>query len=103
MHDIECPYCGAELEINHDDGCGYAEDEKHEQQCSRCEKSFVFTTTISFSYDVEKAPCLNGGAHDMKPVVHYPRCYPEWKRCSCCSHEVRGALVWPDVAPTPVK
>ena len=27
MYDVECPYCGAEIEINHDDGYGYEEDE----------------------------------------------------------------------------
>ena len=24
--DVECPYCGAEQEINHDDGYGYDEN-----------------------------------------------------------------------------
>lgn len=93
MHDIECPYCGTPQEINHDDGYGYEEDKRHEQQCGRCEKHFVFTTSIHFSYEAEKAPCLNEGSHDMRPVTHYPRCFPEWKRCCYCDHEVRGTYV----------
>jgi len=28
-NDVECPYCGAEQEINHDDGQGYDEDVLH--------------------------------------------------------------------------
>ena len=29
-------------DINHDDGYGYEEDVTHEQECSNCEKTFVF-------------------------------------------------------------
>jgi hypothetical protein len=34
--DTNCPYCDADIEINHDDGYGYEEDRKHEQQCNNC-------------------------------------------------------------------
>jgi len=70
--DVECPYCGAELNINHDDGQGYEEDEFHHQECQNCGKTFVFTTSISFSYEVQKADCLNGGRHKWKPTHTYP-------------------------------
>lgn len=30
-NDVECPYCGAEQEINHDDGQGYDEGVLHRQ------------------------------------------------------------------------
>lgn len=30
MNDVNCPYCGAKQEINHDDGYGYAEGEVNE-------------------------------------------------------------------------
>lgn len=93
MDDVNCPYCNAPQETNHDDGYGYEEDKKHEQQCGNCDKYFTFTTSIHFSYEAEKAPCLNEGEHDMRPVTHYPRCYPEWKRCIFCEHEVRGRFV----------
>jgi len=39
MSDVECPYCGADVEINHDDGYGYTEDCLHEQAMSRVRKN----------------------------------------------------------------
>ena len=87
MKDAECPYCGAEIEINHDDGYGYAEDEKHQQECGRCGKTFVYTTSISFYYEVEKADCLNGGKHDYQKTSTYP---PECAtlRCTTCGDDI---------------
>jgi hypothetical protein len=92
MHDINCPYCGAELEICHDDGVGYEENEIHQQQCSHCEKNFAFTTTISYSYDGEKADCLNGGDHKWEKVKSYPNYWPDRKRCRVCGEEIRGEI-----------
>ena len=42
MNDIDCPYCDAELDICHDDGFGYAEGVKHQMECDKCNKTFVF-------------------------------------------------------------
>lgn len=81
--DVECPYCGKEQDICHDDGYGYSEGEKHQQQCGYCNKTFVFETSISFYYDVEKADCLNGGEHDFKPTVTFPKEYTKMQ-CSMC-------------------
>lgn len=76
--DVHCPYCEMGQEINHDDGFGYEEDRRHEQQCPHCEKTFVFTTSISFSYEAEKADCLNdGGEHKLKMSATYPRQYSD--------------------------
>jgi len=86
MNDIECPYCGTEQEINHDDGYGYEEDETHEQQCVSCDKSFAFTTSISFCYEANKADCLNGGKHKYKPTRTVPREYTKM-RCTDCGLE----------------
>ena len=39
MKDVDCPYCKAEQDINHDDGYGYEEDGMYEQECqsvTRC-------------------------------------------------------------------
>ncbi len=93
--DIQCPYCHADLEVCHDDGFGYEEDVRHEMQCGYCEKHFTFTTTISFSYHPEPAPCLNGAPHELKPVISYPQVWPDWKRCVHCEHEVRGTYKEP--------
>ena len=86
MHDIECPYCGHEQEVNHDDGHGYAENELHEQQCGECYKTFVFTTYISYSYEPYKADCLNDGEHDFKATSTYPKECTRM-RCSQCNKE----------------
>ena len=78
--DLECPYCGEEQEVNHDDGSGYAEDEMHQQECSECNKTFVFTTSMSFYYSPSKADCLNGGEHAYEKTHTYP---PESARLQC--------------------
>lgn len=86
--DIECPYCEHPQNINHDDGYGYQEGETHQQQCEECNKTFTFTTSISFSYDVEKADCLNTDedTHDWKPTTTYPECFRKM-RCIICGSE----------------
>lgn len=90
MYDIECPYCNAELEVNHDDGFGYDEDVDYEMQCSKCDKYFTFTTSIHYYYHPKKADCLNGSEHNLEPVTHFPKRWPDWKRCRDCSYEERG-------------
>ena len=86
MKDIECPYCGEEQEINHDDGYGYEEDRCHEQECSNCEKSFVYTTSIHFYYTATKADCLNDGNHKYKATMTVPRKCTRM-RCAGCGEE----------------
>ena len=90
MSDIECPYCQHEQEVNHDDGFGYEENELHEVQCHECNKYFVFTTYISYSYTSYKADCLNGANHNLYKVTHYPPIWPDWVRCKDCEYEKRG-------------
>jgi len=89
MSDAECPYCTRSIEIYHDDGYGYAEDETHEQECEHCGKMFTYTTYIHFTYDTKQAPCLNGGEHKFKSNPIYPF-FPENKRCVYCDHQERG-------------
>lgn len=93
MSDIQCPYCEAEQEINHDDGYGYTEGELHNQTCRSCNKTFAFTTQISFYYEAQKAPCLNDGEHLWKAVRSSH--YPNFKRCEHCGEEKRGDFVDP--------
>ena len=83
--DLECPYCEKELEINHDDGFGYGEGVKHQMECSHCQKSFIFETSISFYYEPEKADCLNDGIHDYKITRTYPKEFSQMK-CRMCDH-----------------
>jgi hypothetical protein len=86
MSDTNCPYCGAEIEINHDDGYGYEEDLRHEQECHACEKMFVFTTYTLFNYTTFKADCLNGSDHKLRPSITYPRQYTRMECVHCDYH-----------------
>lgn len=86
MSDMECPYCGADQEVCHDDGHGYAEGVAHEHTCSQCKKVFVFQTSISFYYEPSKADCLNGGEHALKFARHYPERY-SMMRCKDCDYQ----------------
>lgn len=88
-----CPYCGAEVEICHDDGYGLREDRLHEQHCHECGQTFVYETYISVTHELFKADCLNGAKHKWEPVVHAPQHYPNWKRCCDCGKEDRGKRV----------
>lgn len=82
--DAECPYCKKDIEINHDDGRGYEEGVKHSQDCDYCGKTFVFETTITFSYDTQKADCLNEkGQHDYKPTTTFPSAFTQME-CTVC-------------------
>lgn len=82
----QCPYCNSEIEINHDDGYGYEEDGVYQQECRFCKKNFVFRTTIHFSYDLDKADCLNGAEHNFRPTVTYPK-EATRMRCLMCNDE----------------
>lgn len=88
-YDVNCPYCDVELEINHDDGYGYDEDQKYTQVCSRCGKVFIFTTTIILSHEAEIAPCQNGEPHNYEPIKGAPsEFFVGRKRCSYCDEEI---------------
>jgi hypothetical protein len=86
MKDLECPYCGKEQDVNHDDGFGYEENEAHEMECSFCDKTFVFQTSISYHYTPSKADCLNDGNHKYEPTVTAPREFTKM-RCTMCGDE----------------
>lgn len=88
---VECPYCGAYQEINHDDGYGYSEDETYQQQCTECEKTFVYTTYILFNYESAKADCLNGKSHKYKPGVTYSKILTKMI-CEDCGEERRPTV-----------
>ena len=79
MSDVNCPYCGAEQEINHDDGYGYDESIEYKQYCVSCDKGFKFETSFSISYEV-----FCDGDHDMEqsPVAKHSKMWS----CSRCDH-----------------
>ena len=85
-NDINCPVCGEDQEINHDDGFGYSEDEMHHQQCCSCGSLFGFQTSISFHYTAFSLPCLNGEEHTFKPTFTVP---VEYTKMYCQCGEVR--------------
>jgi hypothetical protein len=85
VSDLNCPYCKAGLNINHDDGFGYAEDVNHEMNCRNCDKNFVFQTRISYSHYPEKADCLNGKPHNLRMSTTYPKRYSRM-HCQDCDH-----------------
>lgn len=95
MSDTECPYCEAEVEINHDDGYGYQDGRVYNQECRKCGKTFVYTTSTSFHYEPFKAPCLNGEEHKWKKVNGIPvEYYVKRHRCEYCD-ETRDIEVKP--------
>lgn len=73
MSDMNCPYCNAEQDVNHDDGEGYDEAQNHEHECSECGKNFTFRTVITYRYKSAKADCLNDGNHQWYPSQTYPK------------------------------
>ncbi len=83
MSTDQCPYCLAEVEINHDDGYGYEEGELHHQECGSCDKTFVYQTCISIDHDTYKADCLNGGEHNYEKTKTIPEKYAKL-RCTEC-------------------
>lgn len=86
MSDVNCPYCGAEQEINHDDGYGYEEEVIHRQECEDCGKYFGYKTTIIFLYEAEKVDCLNSGQHNYRQTRTIPKCMTKM-RCIACGEE----------------
>jgi len=83
MSDIKCPYCKQEQEVCHDDGFGYEEDVLHEIECCRCEKRFIFTTSISYYYSSQRADCLNGSPHKFSPTHTFPKAFTRMD-CEWC-------------------
>lgn len=80
MSDTNCPYCDADINIKHDDGYGYEENELHNQECRKCKRVFAYTTEVTFVYVTFKVDCLNGGEHKYKLTNTIPA---EFSRMVC--------------------
>jgi len=52
MYDLECPYCGFKQDVDHVEDC-QMENVEHETECCSCDKTFIFTTEVSFYYSAE--------------------------------------------------
>ena len=88
--DVQCPYCHEWNEICHDGGYGYTEDDTFNQECRSCGKSFAFSTSIVFYYEVYKAPCLNEeeGEHFFYPYSRWTGSeYEQHQICSLCGYD----------------
>ena len=84
--DIECPYCNHPQNINHYDGQGYEEGVLHSQECVKCEKTFTYTTSISFFYESYQADCLNDSEHIWELTHTHPKFFSKM-RCKTCEQE----------------
>ena len=63
------PYCEAEQDICHDGGYGYDEVFSTSRNAATA-KTFTFQTMVSYVYEVSRSDCLNGGDHELQPVMH---------------------------------
>jgi sarcosine oxidase delta subunit len=59
MDEVECPYCGEDFEINHDDGQHYEDGKSASDYCPNCDKQVMISTSVSYYHEIEKADCLN--------------------------------------------
>ena len=85
MTEIECPYCEADCGVPEDPS---GEGEWDQEECPKCEKSFVYYPEYSIDFYSQKAPCLNGGEHTWEPICGAPKEYFKDKfRCKNCNKE----------------
>lgn len=82
MNDMECPYCGAGVTIEHSD-YDIEDGSSHETECRECGKAFVFTVRISVNYTPQKADCLNGSPHNYRFSICAPAEYSTMQ-CTMC-------------------
>jgi transcriptional regulator NrdR family protein len=83
---LKCPYCDAEVTPSED--CREQET-NIEKQCDVCERTFLYQIVYMPNYTAWQAPCLNGQAHDYRPIVGAPaEYYRRRRRCFHCADEV---------------
>lgn len=92
MEDLECPYCRAEQEPEHEFIHEVDQDKLYQQECESCSKTFTYTTTVVLLHSERKADCLNDGEHRWEKVVSHPNLYPHRRRCEDCGLEERGEI-----------
>lgn len=82
-NNVECPYCGAEREVDFDSIVGSDPHRKHVMACGDCGKDFAFTAEVSVTYTSYKTDCLNGGDHRWRFESGYPF-HNSVMRCETC-------------------
>ncbi len=91
MDEITCPYCEHSYDLNHDDGAFYDEEHRTEEECPKCEKKFMVSSSISWNFEGEKADCLNDGNHKWEKeysLKHYPE-FQDREICRQCDEKRR--------------
>lgn len=53
MNDFNCPYCNQEGEVDWEDSDFFTDSAEIEYECGACERKYVVTTCVSYSYDAE--------------------------------------------------
>ncbi len=86
MKDVECPYCGLEQDVDHEDCSLYREDQLFTHECEACEKTFVYSISVHISFESAKAPCLNGEDHNWERTRTFPEEFAVM-RCNYCGEE----------------
>lgn len=85
MGSYACPYCDEDLRLPED--C-YSEGRVYTDECSNCEKKFVFTIEYSVDYYTHQAECLNGASHKFVKRCGCPEYVFAGKyKCSDCDEE----------------
>ncbi len=79
MSKVLCPYCGMASYVEQE---FELPGELDVMECPECERTFIFTTHVAYSYRSFSADCLNGGVHVYKKVMNEHDIL-EW-RCSVC-------------------
>lgn len=53
--DVECPYCGARLEVDYDDREGWISGDEYENEaeCPVCEREFKLMCSMSIDYEAK--------------------------------------------------
>lgn len=85
MDEVQCPYCEKETKIVSRDLCeGFEEDEFYEECCEHCEKNFLYTASLSYSFSAQKAPCENGEPHKWVKIGSTSNYHDNFERCDYC-------------------
>ena len=80
---LKCPYCKNEM----NNGKKYfGRREKRTITCPECDKTFVAKLDYEPLFGAHKAPCLNGGKHDLK-IIKTAMAFPNIEYCRYCLYE----------------